>query len=70
MPLKKLPFRVHRSFADAEQAEHDYYAGLTPEERLDILLELIARHAATFGLSQKSTIPAERRYRIVRRSRG
>jgi len=30
--------------ADADRANRRYYLGLTPEERLDILLELIARY--------------------------
>ena len=32
------------SFKEAEEAERAYYASLTPDERLKILLELIQRH--------------------------
>jgi hypothetical protein len=35
--------RVFHSFADSEKAEREYYASLSPEQRLDILLDLIAR---------------------------
>ena len=31
---------IHRSFRDAEEADNAYYRQLTPEQRLDILLEL------------------------------
>ena len=31
------------SFAEAENAERAHYASLTPQERLDLLLELMAR---------------------------
>lgn len=30
------------SFADAERAEEEYYKSLSPEQRLDLLLEIIA----------------------------
>ena len=35
--------QVFRSFDEAERADDDYYASLTPEERLDILLAMIER---------------------------
>ncbi len=35
--------RIFRSFAESEKSDREYYASLSPEERLDILLELIAR---------------------------
>ena len=36
--------RVFDGFEDAEQADDQFYADLTPEERLDILLELVERN--------------------------
>ncbi|MGO8837054.1 MAG: hypothetical protein ACLQAH_06065 [Limisphaerales bacterium] len=33
--------RIFRSFAEADQADFEYYQSLTPELRLDILGELI-----------------------------
>ena len=35
--------RKFRSFAEAEKADRESYLSLTPEQRLDILGELIAR---------------------------
>ena len=35
------------SFADAQRADRRYYLSLTPQQRLDILLELVARHRDT-----------------------
>jgi ABC-type multidrug transport system ATPase subunit len=34
--------RIFRSFAEAGKADFEYYHSLTPEQRLDILGELIA----------------------------
>ena len=34
--------RIFRSFAEADQANVEYYRSLTPEQRLEILFELIA----------------------------
>jgi len=34
--------RKFRSFAEADQADFDYYQSLTPEQRLKILFEIIA----------------------------
>ena len=49
--------QVFRTFEEAEAADRDFYRSLTPEQRLDILLELIARNGSSKGL--------ERVYRIV-----
>jgi hypothetical protein len=34
--------RISRSFAEADKADFEYYQSLTPEQRLDILGELIS----------------------------
>jgi hypothetical protein len=34
--------RIFRSFAEADKADFEYYQSLTPEQRLDILGELIS----------------------------
>jgi uncharacterized protein YdeI (YjbR/CyaY-like superfamily) len=34
--------RIFHSFAEAEQAEREYYGSLTPEQRLEIVFELVA----------------------------
>lgn len=36
--------RKFRSLAESDDAEQEYYLTLTPEQRLDILLELVARY--------------------------
>lgn len=41
--------RVFDSFDDADEADDQFYASLTPEERLDILLELVERHRSALG---------------------
>jgi hypothetical protein len=38
---------VSRSFADADRAEKAFYKGLSPHERLEILLELNRRWPVT-----------------------
>ena len=53
--------RVFKSHAEAEAADREYYRSLTPEQRLDILLELIERGG---GGTQSR---CERVYRIVKR---
>jgi uncharacterized protein YdeI (YjbR/CyaY-like superfamily) len=34
--------RIFHSFAEAEKAEREYYRSLTPEQRLEILFDLVA----------------------------
>ena len=46
-----------RSFEEAEQADREFYRNLTPQERLDILLELL-NHAPEQRL--------ERVYRVTK----
>jgi len=41
--------RTFSSFEDADRAEAEYYASLTPEECLDILLDLVAAHREATG---------------------
>ena len=49
------------SFAEAEAAEKAYYLSLTPEQRLDILLDLINQ-----GAGDEAEQRLERVYRIVK----
>lgn len=53
---------MFRSFDDADQADDEFYAELTPNERLDILLELVERHRSALG---KAASRLERVHRIV-----
>ena len=50
------------SLAQADEAEADYYAGLTPTERLEILFELIATYQENNGEDSQGF---ERVYRVV-----
>lgn len=36
--------RKFKTFAEAEAADREFYNSLTPDERVDILLELIAQY--------------------------
>lgn len=42
---------VHKfdSFEDSERADRAFYAALTPQQRLDLLLEIIAREREGLG---------------------
>jgi hypothetical protein len=40
---------VFGSFEEAERAEDEFYASLTPSERLDLLLDLITRYRESLG---------------------
>jgi len=41
--------QVFHGFPDAERADEEYYALLSPRERVDILLELIERYRSSLG---------------------
>ena len=53
------------SHAAAEAADRDFYRSLTPEQRLEILFDLVARYREEHGCSDR----LERVYRIVEFSR-
>jgi hypothetical protein len=59
--------QVFRSFHDAEQADDEYYAALTPQERLAILLDLVAAYRESMG---EAAARFERVYRVTELSRG
>ena len=54
--------QIFRSFEDAEVADDRFYAALRPQERLDILLELVERHRSGLG---ETASRFERVHRIV-----
>jgi len=54
--------QVFASFDAADQADDQFYADLTPQERLDLLLELVERHRSALGASAERF---ERVHRIV-----
>ena len=41
--------RLFGSFEDADRADDEFYGCLTPEARLDMLLELIEQHRRALG---------------------
>jgi hypothetical protein len=55
--------QVFTRFAEAEEAETNYYASLTPQQRLDLQLEIIARHREALGQTDQRL---ERVYRVVK----
>lgn len=61
----KKTVRVFKSFAEAERAKKEDYRALSPSERIEILLSLIARQG---GKSDGSTEGFKRVYRIAKRT--
>lgn len=59
--------QIFRSFKDADRADEDYYASLSPQERLDIQLALIERYRSSLGQAAKRF---ERVHRVIERSQG
>lgn len=55
--------RKFKSFDEQRRADRRYYLGLTPQQRLDILLELIAAYGDG---SDETATGFERVYRIVK----
>ena len=63
-------FQKFTSHADAERANRAYYRQLSPTERLDILLELVARYREDYCEKHgEASEGFERVYRIVQRKR-
>jgi hypothetical protein len=54
--------RVFESHADADRADREFYASLSPAERLDILLDLVATYQESVGEAAKGF---ERVHRII-----
>jgi hypothetical protein len=54
--------RVFNSPAEAERADDLYYASLTADERVDVLLELVARYSESSG---ETTARFERVCRVI-----
>jgi len=51
--------KVFESLEEADRADAEYYSGLTPSERVDILLELVEKFRRSLG-------PADRFERVCR----
>jgi len=58
--------RRYSSFQEAEDADRAFYASLSPQERLDMLLDLVVRHREFMGEAAERL---ERVYRVAYRVR-
>jgi hypothetical protein len=58
--------KLYNSFSQADDEDKRFYRSLTPAQRLDNLLTLIAQHQAT--QAHEATEGFKRVYRIVKRS--
>lgn len=58
--------RTFSSFDDAEKADDEFYRSLSPQQRLDMALDLIARHRESLGEAAQRF---ERVCRVVERPR-
>ena len=63
--LDKTKFQVFASFAEAEEADRQYYRSLTPNQRLDNLLMLRDQYRP---YSNDLTEGFKRVYRIIKRT--
>jgi len=54
--------KVFSSFEEADQADDEYHASLSPQERVDILLDMIAAYRESLGETEQRL---ERVYRVV-----
>jgi hypothetical protein len=59
---RKSELRVFSSFREAEEADKAFYASLSPQERVDLVLEMVARHRESMGEAGKGF---ERVYRVI-----
>jgi hypothetical protein len=58
--------QLFKSFDEAERADDEYYASLSPAERIEILLSLISAHREARG---EASSRLERVYRVTDLSR-
>jgi len=54
--------QVFRGFDEADRADEEYYASLTPQQRVDLLLELIAARNMSTG---EAAVPFLQVHRVV-----
>jgi hypothetical protein len=66
-PQMERVVQVFSSLADADSADEEYYANLSPSERVDILLDLIEQHRSSLGAAADRL---ERVCRIAQLSQG
>lgn len=56
--------RKFASHAESDKADREYYLSLTPQQRMDIMLELIRRYQESFGDGAAQGL--KRVYRIIK----
>jgi hypothetical protein len=56
--------RKFSSHAQSDRADREYYLSLTPQQRMEIMLELVARYRESFG--DEAAQGLKRVYRIVK----
>jgi len=60
--MRANELRIFRSFEEAERADSDYYASLSEQECLEILLDLVAAYRESVGETAERL---ERVYRVT-----
>jgi hypothetical protein len=48
-----MELRIYRSHQDADDADHAYYVALSPKERVDLLLQMIADYREAQGVADE-----------------
>ena len=64
--MAQRELQVFRGFEAADRADDEYYAALAPEERLEILLDLVAAYRESTG---EASTRLERVCRVIELSR-
>ena len=54
--------RTFSSFREAKDADRAFYASLSPQERVDLVLDIVARHRESMGEAPENF---ERVYRVI-----
>jgi hypothetical protein len=67
MKAREKRVAVYESHAESDRADQAFYRSLSPQERLDLLLTLIARHAESIGVDLERLV---RVHRIVELQQG
>ena len=51
--LRETELRTFSSFEQAEDADRAYYSSLSPQQRVDLVLDIVARHRESMGEAGK-----------------
>ena len=68
-PVMEKVVQRFRTAAEADQADRNYYRSLTPQHRLDIMLEIVYNHH-TGGKPDADLPRLSRVCRVVKRAKG